>query len=205
MKFKSIRNCVFVDAMSMKTKTALISIILVAGLAAIGPIGKAVGCIFVVTQLALLFMYEENGLRALSFLSANKKNAVAGRFIFVMTALLASFAIYLIADLIAPAFVDGYATSTASFYCILLAASLLMASVEMPLLYQFGYAQSRTILYAIKFVLFILMLKAVGKDTMITYASSYRNGMVAILLFASLLVFLLSMFVSTWIYKRKDL
>lgn len=205
MNFKSIRNCILVDAMSMKTKIGFVSLVLVVCVAAIGPIGKAVGCIFVVTQLVLLFMYEENGLRALSFLSANKKNAVAGRFIFVIIALLTSFAIYLIADLVAPAFVDGYATSTASFYCILLAASLLMASVEMPLLYQFGYAQSRTILYAVKFVLIFLPLKVIGKDAIITYASSYRNGMVSIFLFASLLVFLLSMFLSIWIYERKDL
>lgn len=205
MNFKSVRNCVLVDAMSMKTKIGFVSLVLVVGGAAIGPIGKAAACIFVVTQLALLFMYEENGLRTLSFLSANKKNAVAGRFIFVMIVLLASFVLYLIADLVAPAFVNGYVKGTASFYCILLAASLLMVSVEMPLLYQFGYARSRTILYAIKFVLFLLTVKVIGKDAIITYAYSYRSVMVVIFLFASLLVFLLAMLVSIWIYERKDL
>lgn len=80
MNFKSIRNCFLVDAMSMKTKIGFVSLVLIACGAAIGPIGKAVACIFVVTQLALLFMYEENGLRALSFLSANKKTRLQGDF-----------------------------------------------------------------------------------------------------------------------------
>lgn len=204
MNFKSIRNCFLVDAMSMKTKIGFVSLVLVACVAAIGPIGKAVACIFIVTQLALLFMYEENGLRALSFLSANKKNAVAGRFLFVMIVLLASFAIYSIADLAVPAFVNGYVKGTASFYCILLAASLLMVSVEMPLLYEFGYARSRTIIYVIKFVLFFLTLKVMGKDAMIIFVYS-SNVMVTIFLLASLLVFLLAIFLSIRIYERKDL
>lgn len=207
MSFKSIRNCTLVDAMTMKTKNGLISLVLVICVAAIGPVGKALGCIFVVTQLALLFMYEENGLKVLSFLSANKKTAVAGRFIFVMIVLLASFVIYFIADLAVPALADAYVKGTASFYCILFTASLLLVSVEMPLLYQFGYAQSRTILYGVKFVLFLLVLKAVGKDTMVTYASgsAYHSGLLAIFLFASLLIFLLSIFLSMRIYERKDL
>lgn len=121
-----------------------------------------------------------------------------------MIVLLASFAIYSIADLAAPAFVNGYVKGTASFYCILLAASLLMVSVEMPLLYEFGYARSRTIIYVIKFLLFFLTLKVMGKDVMISFVYS-SNVIVAILLFASLLVFLLAIFLSIRIYERKDL
>lgn len=205
MNTKSVFNSFFVDLMSMKTKSAILWVLIIVAMSVVNM--KAISFIFLVSLISLLFMNDEKGIHATNFAPINKKSAVYGRYMFVILSFVFCLAINLSADLIAPIFYAEYIQSNPYFYVVMFVVFIVLTSIEMPLLYWQGYSKFRVLQYVILLSLALLIMKVVGKENLYHLITDLNmNVQVALpLIVAAIVLLLCSLLISVKIYTRKDI
>ncbi|HWP79361.1 MAG TPA: ABC-2 transporter permease [Candidatus Acidoferrum sp.] len=204
MNIKSIADSFYVDAMSMKSKHSyLMALVLIAAIFAL----KSMSFLYLPTIISVLFMNDEKGIRATSFAPVNKKSSVYGRYMFVLLSFVLCLAINLTADLVVPHFYAAYISGGMFFYILMSVLFFALVSIELPLLYWKGYAQSRIILFAILFGVIFPIVKADRREKLLGFLTNLRmNPQFTLSLIAAAIVLLLcSLLISAKIYTQKDI
>jgi len=204
MNMKSIYNSFLIDAMSMKARSTLLWLLVIAGMSAVNM--KLISFLFLSRVIAILFMNDERGLRAICFAPIDRKSAVYGRYVFSFAAFVICLGINRAVDLLAPYFHEAYVPEDGYFYTLAAAAFFALSAIEMPLLYWKGYAKVRAIEYIVFAALMLLIARVVGEENLYHLSANLGadSWRVLIMLFVSAVLWLCSMFASVEIYRRKD-
>ena len=204
MKTKSVINSFYIDAMSMKSTNMLLLLLIII---AMSVYLKPVSFIYIVTLTSLLFMNDEKGMHATNFAPVNKRSCVHGRYLFVLLSIVCCLTINLAVDFIAPFFYAEYVQGTFLFYAIMFSMTLLIVSIELPLLYQIGYAKVRVFHYPLFLAFAVFAMKMVGEDNLSYIMTSFSIGIhiTALLIAGVTILFICSLLISVKIYTKKDI
>lgn len=204
MKTKSVINSFYIDAMSMKSTNMLLLVLIII---AMSVYLKPVSFIYIVTLTSLLFMNDEKGMHATNFAPVNKRSCVHGRYLFVLLSIVCCLTINLAVDLIAPVFYAEHVQGSFLFYAIMFSMSLLIVAIELPLLYQIGYAKVRIFHYLLFLAFAVFAMKVVGEDNLSYIMTSFSIGIhtTALLIAGATILFFCSLLISVKIYTKKDI
>lgn len=205
MNIKSVFNSFFVDLEAMKTKSAILWIVIIVGMSFFNM--KSVSFVFLTTIISLLFLNDEKGMYATNFAPVNKKSSVYGRYMFAFLSFLCCLVINLIADVVAPYFNAEYLASNLYFYILISAVFFSIVSVLLPLLYWKGYAKVRIFQYLFVVAVLLIVAKVVGEETLFGLLAGLNLNLpfVLSLLAASIVLWFCSVFISVRVYKKKDI
>ena len=208
MNMKSVFNSVLVDAMSMKTNSVMLWVLIIVAMSGVVVVNmKAISFIFLVRVISLLFMNNEKGIHATNFAPINKKSSVYGRYMFVLLSFVSCLAINLLADVFASIFYAEYIQPRPLFYVLIFVIFIVLTSIEMPLLYWKGYSKVSVFQYVIFMGILLLITKVVEPGKLIAFIEGMNISVqvTLLLIVASIVVFLCSLLMSVKVYTRKDI